>query len=181
MSTAYDKFIKESFGTVQGGERPLFRLVRGEDMYEQRIGTFQEFHGSIFLRETTGEQTRKKYPFLPPCWVIERWYPFEHPSLPETINRGTYEMIYAFLDKDQNPLPLKQVIISMVCKASLQASGGPMLDGKREVQNIQFTEEDKKAFEKETSYFEDVLHDNGPSPLLGYGEGIVVPHSYSKD
>lgn len=96
--------------------QPKWRLVWSDDQLEKRFGEFNEFYGKIFLRNFTGVMEVPKYPHIIHKWILERWMPPElayHSDLPES-NRGSYEPIYVFADKNNEPLPLNWRVCEIV-------------------------------------------------------------------
>lgn len=178
---AINKKLLQEYGTIPGRTEPLFKIVPAGEQMEIRIGEFSEWCGKIFVRTVSGAHRVFKYQTLRNCLVLERWFPAWNAELPETYGRGGYEGIYFFADKHGNPLPLRWDVAKIVCKTSLDKSGGVMLDGRKEGHRgkSSFDAEDRETFEREVQYFEQEFENE--SPLLSHDGGIVVPSSYSKD
>lgn len=98
----WNKLLKEFFGYDLRG-RPNFRLVWTPNQYEKRFGSFTDFYGSIIIREVEEVREVPKYPYLPPCWILEKLVFSPHPHLVESGN-GHYELFWAFLTKDRKPV-----------------------------------------------------------------------------
>lgn len=95
---------------------PIWRLVWSQDQLEKRFGEFNEFYGRIFLRSFTGVREVSKYPHIVNKWILERWFAGEKAYHPDNVesNRGSYEPIYVFADKDNNSLPLNMRVCEIV-------------------------------------------------------------------
>jgi hypothetical protein len=89
------------YGKMLDG-KPIFRVIWADDLTEMRVGIFNEFYGSVFLRQSKGVQQVPKYSYIKERWVLERYSP--NPN-PEVLNYDNYEPVYCFRDKDGNYLP----------------------------------------------------------------------------
>ena len=92
---------------VNSYNEPVFRVVFSDDQTEKRNGVFNEYFGSIFVRQVRGVKEVQKYPWIKRKWILERWAPGElsyHPSL-VTDKNGVYICVYVFQDANGNYLP----------------------------------------------------------------------------
>src|SRR5688500_18561366 len=82
--------------------KPNFRISWSRDQYEYRNTTRAKTIGKIIVGFTKGVQHLPKYEFLPPCWILEK---LEFNCPPELVNaeNGSYEPLWPFLDKDDQP------------------------------------------------------------------------------
>jgi hypothetical protein len=79
--------------------RPVYRLVWSEDIFENRLGTFRTFTPSgLFLRETTGVRKVRKYNYIHHRWIFEMFAPGNITRNPETpdASSGDYVPVYVF-------------------------------------------------------------------------------------
>lgn len=86
--------------------RPLFRLVWSDKATEKRLGTYNDFKGSLFIRQVREVREVPKYNYIRERWIIEKWAPPEeviNMELPES-SQGSYELIWVFSDKEGNYL-----------------------------------------------------------------------------
>lgn len=69
---------------------PRFRLTWSEDPKTWACGRFREYDDSgNFIRERFERQQISKYPFTPPCWILEIWEPPEYFGSPEMWDKQT--------------------------------------------------------------------------------------------
>lgn len=153
------------------------RLVWSDDARELRFGTFNEYHGSIFLRQFIGVREVQKYSWIKSRWVLERWYPPEivnNPELPESV-KGSYEPVYIFQDRHEKPLPLSLRVVELICEH--------MFNRPPERQRINEGHEREEAIRNkdETNYLEDGLEMSIISNQLHQGEAVVVPQKVNND
>lgn len=96
-----NKLLGERFGKLPDG-RNNFRVVWSENEFENRVGTYREYHGPLFLRESFGSMRVKKYRNI--CserYVFERL--ITGIKLPEEVLKenpeaikGSYEPLHVF-------------------------------------------------------------------------------------
>jgi hypothetical protein len=74
--------------------RPKFRIVWTGDCFEKRLGTYEDYEGTLRIRTVTEVREVPKYPYVnPPWWMLERAVEFQDDS----IKRGDlYEPLYLF-------------------------------------------------------------------------------------
>lgn len=99
-------FINKSLGDIYGKDlagRPNFRLVWSTGQFEKRFGAYSDFYGHIFLREVEEVRETHKYPYIKPCYILEK---FIYSPMKEIIgsDNGHYEIAWAFLDKKGDSL-----------------------------------------------------------------------------
>ena len=119
MQTTINNYLRR-WGKNPYGQ-PLIRLVWSDYQREVRIGEFNEFHGSIYLRTVKGAKVVPKYPWIRERWVLERWAPPSlayTPELPES-RQGSYEPVYVFQDKWGNALELSLRVVELICSAMM--------------------------------------------------------------
>lgn len=164
--------LKKLFGVELSGE-PRFRIVWSDSQYEIRYGTYNEFYGSIFLREVKGARQTPKYPYILHRYVLEYLVPVSNPELPN--NRLSYEPIYVFEDSKGNPLPLNETVVKLVCQTVLNPTMSSI-----ERKSL-FEELDKKNYDQEVAYFSDMLEDSSSylaGRLADKDGAVVVPRNY---
>ena len=87
--------------------KPHFRLVWSDDMYEMRTYCRPPLVGTARV---------KKYEYLFHRWILEMWA--NNPPPREVINYDFYEPLWVFEDKNGNPLPpiWKAIEFVIYCK-----------------------------------------------------------------
>lgn len=145
------------FGVELDG-RPRYRVVWANDQREKRCGEFNEFYGPLFLRTAFGVKEVPKYPQFKDRYILERL--LFGPGLKEIIDsdKGIYEAIWWFVDKDGNYLPPNL----QVCTIIIRHLEAPK---EKRTEKDDIRDEDK-ARQKEIEYFTDYLNDVGPSVLF---------------
>lgn len=151
--------------------RPIYRVVWSGDQLEIRKGMFSEYYGHIFIRQYTAVKEIKKYwYFQKPCWVLEKLV-FIHGNealkemqseLVECRN-GTYETIYPFKDKDENPLPVNWEVVDLILWHLHNPGQKPDFEKMTQLEE-----------EEEVKYFEEELHENDRSPLFVWENSSFV-------
>lgn len=169
MFPEIQRFLTDQGCSLAG--KPRYRLVWSDNEYELRAGTFDEYSGNIFLRTVTGVKRVRKYPFLHSRWVFEKYFPPEvayTESLPESRS-GSYEPLFVFQDKHQNPLPVTLKVVEVLVA----------FDRRSRANFTQRASEDKALQElAETKEFEQILDSidtTAIQSLLHTKEAIVRP------
>jgi hypothetical protein len=169
-----NKLLVKHFG-VNDDKRPLFRIVWSNDQLETRWGTFREFYGPIFLRETTGVcKDRHKYPWIRDRWILERLtFPaskYRHWS-PELIGveNGSYEIIWKFeTPNEEYQYPIWQAVKCII--ASLFATKEKLTQADLDRMEAEMDEKD---------VVEDMMKIEENSPTLSGqlrdGSAIIAP------
>lgn len=152
---------------------PLYRLVWSNDQYEWRKGTFNEFSGALFLRQTTCTKLVPKYPFVQNRFILEKWYPPELiacEELPNVKGENSYEPIFVFQDKNCNSLPLSLRVVEILV--------GFDRDRNRP-KSVQTASEDRElerlSETREFNELYDSIDTNATLSCLHNKEGIIVP------
>lgn len=155
-----NKWLTENCGKSLDG-RPIWRLSWPNNVTEKRVGPWEDWYGSIFVRRTFGLQDVPKYPYYKSRWILERltFLPLESPVKKELVDteNGTYEPIYVFWDKDQKYLPPHLEVTKKIFHDLMNPVIVTPGDIKRD---------ELKAQEDEMDYFKLVLADSGRSPLF---------------
>jgi hypothetical protein len=115
-----NKFLRESYGKTVTG-KTNFRLVWSEDIFEKRLGEFNEFYGKIFLRTIKGIRELRKYNYIHNRYILEGWIDGDLSSngeVPEATH-GDYAPIWVFEDNKNNPLTVTRKVLSFII-ASIQ-------------------------------------------------------------
>lgn len=147
--------------------RQRYRVVWSTTQLETRVGEFNEFYGSIFLRTFTGIKEVPKYPYDKDRWIVERlFYVKNHEIIAE--KPGSYEPIYVLKGPSGEFLPLNWKVVDLVVSYADKKPVG-----------IKLTESDFIAMEEEernsdTRYFEEVLEDQGRSSLFAFENSVFV-------
>jgi len=175
MLTAIKKYL-ERWGQTPHGE-PRVRLIWSEDAKELRRGEFNEFYGSLFLREFIGVKLCPKYSWIKERYVLERWFPPDVTfdiELPES-NQGSFEPIYVFQDKYGRALPLNLRVVELICQAMFNQP--PTRAQIREGLAEDLAYKDKV----ETADLEDGLEMSVLTNQLHQKEAIIVPEGVPND
>lgn len=120
MIDAINERLHRDYRVLDG--RPIYRLVWSGDQYEMRHSIWREFYGHILVREYEATKLVPKYwYFKEPCWVLEKLVFINGQAALKEImtelveaQNGTYEPIFPFRDKDENPLPVYPRIVEFI-------------------------------------------------------------------
>lgn len=108
--------LNERLVTYYGNERmtglPKYRLVRSETQTEKRIGSYDVVTSEtgLWLGTKKGLVEIKKYWYMEPCWLLER-VELNTARRDTIVEPYTYEPLFPFLDKDDNPLELNWKVL----------------------------------------------------------------------
>ena len=131
--------------------RPNYRMIWSVGETEKRVGTFNEFYGSIFLREWFGVREQPKYAFHPEWrdkWILEKLDFSPNPEL--ALDRaGHYEPLYVFYDENGNYLrPTLRAVQFFMTKLLLRKPWKTDSEKERDIAAM-----DRGEFDKEVDYF----------------------------
>jgi hypothetical protein len=163
-----NNWLRETYGLSLTG-KAKFRVIWSEDIFENRKGRFNEFYGSIFLRELTGVQRVKKYNYINNRFIIEGWMDSDmshNGEVPVAIS-GDYIAIYVFEGNDRNPLPVTKKALAFIIAS---AQGRIRKDDEVSTQ----TKEDKEI-ENQVDTMLDApdFRTSGPTRnAIGYDKGL---------
>jgi hypothetical protein len=103
----YNEKLILLFGKEPTTNQPKYRLVRSELQTEKRYGSYDVLtqETGIWLGVKQGLVEIKKYWYMKDCWLLERVEPNTNRK-DILYDKFTYEPLYPFLDKDDNPLPV---------------------------------------------------------------------------
>lgn len=91
--------------------KPIFRIVWSESIFENRFGTFNDFTNSgLFIRQVTETRRTKKYNYIKERWILEKWAPGNltaNRETPDAIN-GDYIPVYVFENGKGEYLPVTE-------------------------------------------------------------------------
>jgi hypothetical protein len=95
---------------------PKWRLVWSDLEVIKRTSVYKDVTPSgIYLGWKKGTREIKKYWYLKPSWILERLDHIQRRVDFDEIQRSyTYELVYAFLDRNDNPLPLAWAPIEFI-------------------------------------------------------------------
>jgi hypothetical protein len=158
--------LEDYYGREIDG-RAHYRVVWSTSQIETRIGEFNEFYGSIYLRTFKGVKQLPKYPFDKDRWVVEKLMYIRNDEI-LADKPGSYEPFYVCKGPDGEFLPLNWKVVDFVVS---YAEAKPV--------GIKLTDKDTKAEEEkellaEAAYFEEELHDRGRSPLFAFENSVFV-------
>lgn len=188
--------LRDEYGSDTVTGLSIFRVTWAVDEFENRLGTYEDFTpGGIYLRTVTEVRRVRKYPFDDGMYVLERLVVIPDDNRKELPDCNlSYEPLWTFMDKHNNPLPPKisacQFIIQTVLAA--QAVNKMMINGSEgrdrptlvKYQHPQAgmgTEEllethSNKIKEIENQLFGDEVGQIGLDVL--HGQGVHVPSNY---
>ena len=166
--------LEEFYGKHTVANKARFRVVWSTEQIEKRRGTFNVFHGDIFLREETGIREVEKYPFFPNCWVVERLHGNVYPDVLD--GEYIYEPLFTFPEG----LPLNWRAVDLVVKHALKLV---TID---KDEDIPRTEKEAvhrydKQIEKEKQNTRDMLDTTSLETALNDGNAISFSNTEGKD
>lgn len=174
MLEEINKRLANTYGRNLMGQ-PFFRIITSNDAYETRVGTFNEFYGSIFIRSFIGAKKVLKYNYIRDRYILEMWK-YEHMQpTKELPNPDGYEIIYLFEDKFGRPLPLEWKVIQIICFNILN----PQLDPTQIKNAIEAAE--FKIEKDDIAYFETLFGENSSYELSKRHEGSRISNIGVKD
>lgn len=161
--------LLEWHGRHRYDSRAIFRVVIAGEETEKRLGTFNDFSGDLWIRQVTEVREVPKYPYLPPqTYVLESLRPN---ALPQEIKEGPliYDIVWALLDKDDNPLPLRWQPIELIIYNLFNPAA------KKSAQTL--ADEERVAFDKEVEINKEILQNANPlmNSKIRTGEAIYAP------
>jgi hypothetical protein len=152
-----NSWLRNNIGKNLFGQA-LYRVVFSDDQTEKRFGTFNDFHGNLFIRSFTGVREVKKYPYIVGRYVFERWFPPELTQHDELIGseKGSYEPIYVFETYKGEPLP----VTLKICQFLVRCCESPQVMTPQERMDLA-----QQAEDAEIKEFVDTLTEDS-DPLL---------------
>jgi len=159
--------LKETYGLE--GIKPRFQLVWSETQEEVRKGEFNRFSesGLIFLGTESGVHKRQKYAHVKERWVLEGLIYDPQPEYPDS-NQGHYEPLWVFEANGEYRRP-EWPFVNYVVLRVLE-----LRTGKLKRTEMDDWEDDKAAYEKEVTAFEDQLDSSVMQTQLHHGEAISM-------
>lgn len=147
--------------------RQRYRVVWSSEQFEKRIGDFNEFYGSIFLRTFTGIKEVPKYPYDQDRWVIEKLFYFPNTEI-IAERPGSYEPVYVLKDGFGNFLPLNwKVVDTVIAFAEKKPVGIHLTDS-------DWREMEQAEIDADTRYFEEELAEQGRSNLFAFENSVFI-------
>jgi hypothetical protein len=147
--------------------RQRYRVVWSTLQFEKRVGEFNEFYGSIYLRSFIGMKEVPKYPYDPDRWVIEKLFYIKNLEI-IAEKPGSYEPIYVLKGPTGEFLPLNWRVVDMVVKFADQKPAGIKLT------DADWKTGEQKEIDADTAYFQDVLDDEGRSKLFAFENSAFI-------
>lgn len=145
----YNELLITLYGKCTITNQPKYRIVRSETQTEKRYGSYDVLtqDTGIWLGVKQGLVEIKKYWYMKDCWLLERVEPNTNRT-DVLYDKFTYEPIYPFLDKDDNPLPFSWRAIEFLVGKLERAERGV----KKTEEDHRLEEEKKQAEESEKVY-----------------------------
>ena len=150
---------------LDGRER--YRVIWTTNKTEKRIGEFNEFYGQIFLRTVVGIKECLRYPYDQDRWVIEKLFYINNPEI-LSDKPGSYEPVHILKDRNGEYLPLNWKVVQTIVDFAESRPLGIKLTDK------DWSSQNDAELVKEAAYFEDVLADQGRSPLFAAENSVFV-------
>jgi len=147
--------------------RARYRVTWSSTQFETRIGDFNEFYGSIFLRSFRGVKQVPKYPYDKDRWIIEKLFYIKNPEI-LAEKPGSYEPVYVLKGPQGEYLPLNWKVVDVVVNFAEKKPVGIHLT------DSDFSDMNDKEMAEETSYFEDILADQGRSELFAFENSAFI-------
>jgi len=146
--------------------QPNWRVIWSETLVEKREGEYEDFTpAGIYLGTKKGIREVKKYDYLKPCWILEKFHQvFDRGTYDEVREPYTFEPVYVFLDKNDNNLPLNWKAIEIIVFA--WSSG--------ERQFIDHKEQEKKIYDAEVERNLNILHQDDPKWKPTFASSVSV-------
>jgi hypothetical protein len=143
--------LEKKFGKTLIGDRPRYRIIFSDAEIEYRKTDM--FNGIAYVSPRTVEVP--KYNYLKGTWVLERFVHHNNPEI-ATLMGGSYEPVWAFVDKNSNPVrPFWKLVIFV----ALAAENGVA----EKMTAKDFQREDEEKFAAEINEFEEMLNEQGPN------------------
>ena len=133
---------------------PHFRVSFSNDLYETRVGKFNEFYYSIFLRTYIGPKKVLKYNYIRDRYILEMWRIEQTKPTAEVPCPDGYECVYVFEDKNGNALPVVWKVLELICFTILN----PHMDSEQIKDAIDASQ--IKIEQDDIVYFEDSFREN---------------------
>lgn len=167
-----NKWLKEQYGSDLRG-RAWYRVIWSEDETEKRLGTFEDYYGSVFAGFFHGLREVKKYanPTYKERWILEKLiYGIQNAEIwGDTARDGSYEPIWVF----RGPNDTYQRPTAKACSFVLR-----MLLGDKERRNQKMEDSaEESSLAQEINDSVEVLggSDDSISSHLHTRTGVVVP------
>jgi hypothetical protein len=154
-------------------ELPLFRVVWGGSQREMRTALYMKTtEAGLYLGEEVATRETEKYPEYLDMWILEVILPNDASF--EIKAAYSYEMIWAFRDKNNNPLPYDWEVIEKICYCWLHKAAPK---SQRELDH-----DYKESIMKETAVTLDFLkHDKVLPKRASDAPMVTVPVNYEKN
>lgn len=169
--------LRDDYRVLDG--RPIYRVVFSGSQYEMRKSVWREFYGHILIREYEATKLAPKYwYFKEPCWVLEKLvFINKQVALKEILEElveagnGTYEPVYVFKDKDENPLPVYWRVVEII----LWHLHHPVKMTPSDIKDVMLLEE-----AAEVEYFRNQLAEGERSELFVFENSAFVSSNQHK-
>jgi hypothetical protein len=163
------------FGKDSSTGKPNFRIVWANDQLEKRL--VSEVGGIQLLYPEVREV--KKYPFWKDLYVLERLTVIPDENKHELpTQKLSYETIWAYRDKDNNPLPPIWDATKLIVDTVLAAMGRGNL--RKYTDNEENTTKEGREHRIAKLHEELFGNETDTGDALRYKEGVTVPPNYEK-
>lgn len=157
--------IAKLYGNHPELDLPRFRVVWSDTQIEPRRNT-EIWYGSIYMGNEFGIKNVPKYLYIRQRWILEKVFPNNPEG--DLVANHTYEPIFTFQDKDDNPLMPNFKVVNFICWHNMYGE-------RRQKTAAEFNEEERKQYESDVNFFNEYLKNNQSEYGLRTGEAVVVP------
>lgn len=169
------------FGVDTTSDRAIWRVVWSDDQYEKQL-IYHTREGLELITPIWEE--RPKYPYIKERFILERLVLVPIPNLSEMTDVVSYEPMWTFSDKNNNPLPPKWEAIKHIIDVVYSAIGKHNTTVKyRDPDSGKTTKDIIQEHRDRIAKIQMDLFGNETdvTDALGLKEGISVPTNYVKE
>lgn len=169
--------LKRDYGFFEHTYNQLWRVVYSHDQFEKRLITHSD--EGFELLEPIVITVPKYRQWADNFYILERALPVPEFVESDLADKWSYEPVWIFKDKNNNPLPplweVCQIVINQVYKNSAQAIGAKYKDPLNDLADPKIAKEVKQA---RIDNLKQQLFGNetDTTDALTYKSGVVVPH-----
>lgn len=169
--------LKRDYGYFEHTYNQLWRVVDSHDIFEKRLITHSD--EGFELASPVVVEVPKYRQWADYFCILERALPVPEFVDTDLLDKWSYEPVWIFKDKNNNPLPPRwdvcQIVIDQVYKNAAGTVGAKYKDPLAEFSDPKIAKEAKQARLDE---LKEALFGNetDTTDALAYKSGVVVPH-----
>lgn len=161
----------DHYGIYTSTGQPMFRIVWADDQTETRM--VQNLESGVELLYPIPREV-KKYNYLKDVYVLEQLVVVPEMNRLELMGlKLSYEPLWAYSDKDRNPVPPQWDATKFIVDAMYAAMGKKSL--RKYIEDISPEAQEKRITGLQEELFG---NENDTTDALAYREGVVVPPTY---